>query len=206
MNTRHNKFFAPVLILILVIYTILIMVVIAYAETAVAIKQGYTVYDENRESKYPGNNVFDSEFTKLGGFLRYTKDGFIYRLDIDGLKTGNTFSHHLPIPYEQVDMEFNPVIFSIGRSFWNFYGLLGAGYSFNSAEIEGYSAYPISCDLKNSLAFTGTIGYEQPIGDWFTFGEFRYMHSETDVIINGSKVFTEDISNKEFCVGVGYEW
>lgn len=190
---------------IIVILIVMFISSVATAETSIALKKGYTVYDQERVSVYEGNNIYDREFTDYGGFIRYVRRPYIYRLDIDTMKTGGEFANPMPIAYEGVDIRMTPVVFSFGRYIYKgIYGLFGAGYSFNKIEIEKYAPYPFNESMDNSMVLSATLGYEQKIGNkWFGFVEGRYSALKAKVNINGSHAFTEDLSNKTVFVGFG---
>lgn len=201
MNKHHNKFFAPILILALVLYTVLIMVVIAHAEPSIALKKGYVNYDIHRDSKYEGNNVFDSEFSD-GRFLRYDFDKFFLRLDYDTVTTGNTFSQPIGIAYEQCELTSENLTLSIGKRLEKMYGYVGISYIMNDLKIEQYTPYQFSYGVDDSLGLALGAGVEQPIGNWFLFIEARYIKAEARVHIENRSI-DENISNRSLWTGFG---
>lgn len=171
-----------------------------------AYKQGYTWYDEEGKSEYEGNNVYDSELTEWGGYLRYIRNRYIVRLDLDRLETGNTFQNRLGIPYEQVEVRSIPIIVSIGKYVWrNLYLLGGMGYSFNEIEIEQYPSDPFGYGMDNSMVYSMILGYDKEIGNskWYGFGEVRKIWSKAEVHISTGQKFKEDLGNVGLYIGLG---
>lgn len=170
-----------------------------------AIKLGYTSYAENRPSEYVDNTCYDSEIS-YGGFLRFVKDNWIARLDIDYNETGNTFLNPIGIAYEQVNLRQRNFSLSFGSYFFKYlYALVGATYTQNEGNIEQYTAHPFDYEFKNSLAPSATIGIEKSMGRFFTFLEYRKIWSEMEVRIK-ENIITEDTGNSTVFFGIGVKW
>ena len=180
----------------------------AFAETSVALKTGYIFYAENGKSPYEGNTIMDNELTEGGVYIRKIKDNWIYRLDIDNLKTGNTFQKQINAPYEKVDFNFMPVTLSIGKYIYkNFYCLAGAGYSFNKMIIEKYATDPFTDSIGNSFVYTVTIGYDININKWlYLFIEGRFLRGNAKIYINETLDHKEDIGNIGTYAGIGIKF
>jgi len=194
----------------LIAITILIIILkwydSAYANPSVALKIGQIRYNEQADSIYQGNTVYDNAFC-YGGFLRFTRDNWILRFDYDTNKTGNTFKNFFPNPYEKIDLEQTRYIVSAGSYFLEYlYFLVGAGYNQNDGYIEQYPTDPYSYTFNNNVCYSATVGLEKSFNHWFMFMEYRYLWSEMDVEVNDRSVLIDDVSNQNIYVGVGYAW
>ena len=198
------------MLLALVVCSIVLFPLIAFAETAetsIALKEGYVRFSNNGKSEYEGNNIMDNTFSG-GGYLRIVKDETIYRLDIDTFETGNTFSQHIPIAYEKVDFESNPIMLSIGRYFTKgLYGIAGIGILLNDMVVEQYVPSPFDYKIDNSLGLSAIIGYDFKMNKCFySFLEGRYLYSKADVYIQGNKNHKENLSNLGMFIGIGWRF
>ena len=193
------KYILPILILIL------LLPLSSYAETSIALKGGYTWWNESKDSPYAGNTIMDNE-KSCGAYLRYEND-WIYRLDIERLETGNTFSQSIGIAYEKVDFTITPITFQMGKRWNRFYLLGGVAYLINDIEVEKYTPYPFNESIDNSWGFVATLGYDFMITkNLYLFLEGRYLHSKASVYVDSVEQYKENLSNLGGSVGIGWRW
>jgi hypothetical protein len=192
-------------------YVIMVLVVLfacstSFAETSIALKEGYTFYKESGESEYVGNNVMDNEMSS-GAYLRIVKGKTIYRLDYDALKTGNTFTQPIPKPYESVDFETKPIVVSYGKYLTkSIYLLGGVGYSLNTISIEEYITDKFDYAISNSPCLALTLGIEKNLDKHlYFFSEVRYLYNKASIDIAGTTI-KEDLSNLGVNIGIGFKF
>ena len=185
------------------ILLILSFTTLTYAENFIGLKLGQTKYVSEKDSIYQGSHIYEGN-EAFGVVLGHKNNNWIYRLDIEKFRTGVEFSNTFPTSYDGVRINQYPVILSLGRQFGIFYGLLGAGYIINDADIWNYPETPFEAKMNNSPCLALTLGLEADITKkLYGFIEGRYIYSKADVEVSGFDSFTEDLSNTTLWFGLG---
>ena len=182
--------------IIICISILLLYPSLSWAEVGGAVKLGYVEYSEERPSEYTGNNCYDSEMA-YGGFVRWVKDKWIVRADVDYNKTGNTFQNSIPYPYEQIELRQTNYSLTMGKYFSYLYLLGGVCYTNNYGEIEQYPANPFDYEFKDSWGKVLIVGIEK--GEKvFLFLEGKYTWQDLEVLN-----ITEDVDRLGVYAGIG---
>jgi opacity protein-like surface antigen len=178
----------------------------AYAESFVAVKVGSTQYVKEKDSIYEGSHIYNKS-ESYGFILGTIKNNWIRRLDISRERTGVEFVSKFPLPYDGVRIISYPITISIGRKVGIFYGLVGAGYMLNSADVWQYPEYPFDAKMNNSICGSAIVGLSKDIiKNLYIFAEARYLYSKAEVEIAGYDSFTEDLSNVSGYAGLGIKF
>lgn len=190
--------------IIIIICMLLFFPAISQAEIGVAVKLGHISYEKTKSSEYVGNTCYDSELS-YGGFLRWVKDNWIARFDIDYNKTGNTFQRSIPYPYEQIELRQTNYSLTMGRYFSFLYLLGGVCFTNNDGEIEQYPSNLFSYEFKDSFGTTAIAGIEKKWKDWFIFLEGKYTWQDMEVSFKNSSI-EEDTNRFGIYIGTGFKF
>ena len=188
---------------VLTILILLLLVVPVLAEVSVGAKLGYVNFFGGGD-EYNDNGGFDSELA-YGIYVKRREGNNYIRFDYDRLETGNEFSQHLSIPYEQVDIYQHIFGVTVGQ-YWNWlYWGCGLDICINQqSEIELYPGYTDTVKVENSFGTHFLLGAEVDISDNMEmFIEAKYLITEAGVIVNNSKEFEEDLGGLGLYAGAG---
>ncbi len=179
---------------------------IVQAENFIGVKVGKTKYIKEADSIYPGSHIYEGNEI-YGIVLGNKKDDWITRLDIEKFRTGVEFSNTFPTSYDGVKIYQYPIIISLGRQWGMFYGLLGAGFIINDADVWAYPENPFDAKMQNSPCAALTLGLQKSITkNTYGFIEGQYIYSKARVDIKGYNSFTEDVSSITAWAGLGYKF